>query len=231
MGISARRTSSRRHGAALRTGVETGVNRAASSSARHAPHRSPAASPWSRRQPKIDPHLEFCLAACPAIGIPAGQTLSSISPGLRPRRGMAASRKLLPSATAAKAAAPIGDRTGLTLSRRFPAGEVSAKRSANCGDARWRQAIAPCRGFVGALVPSAPRCAGQIRVNRPRCGAGRLVSIAPMVSFQHPPRPPPAAEEGSSASGKSLITTRITPPEEAPTAMARVTSGAIGIRR
>jgi hypothetical protein len=89
----------------------------------------------------------------------------------------------------------------------IPAGEVSAKRSANLRRA-VAASIAPCR-LTRSSFSASMRLSSSGRLTG-GAARGGFASIAPMVSFA-PASPSTLSDEGSSASGKSLRTAEFSP--------------------
>ena len=116
-----------------------------------------------------------------------------------------------------KGRAPFGDRTRLALLAE-PAGEASAKRSANLRRA-LAAAIAPCRSARSSFSASM-RLSSSGRLTGGAARGGRA-SMAPMVSFA-PASPSTRSEDGSSDSGKSFATSVLSPDGRS-SVMTRVT--------
>ena len=150
-------------------------------------------------------------------------TSRSMSRCLRSASRIAASAVATSSATAAKAArqSAIGRASPLSP---MPAGEVSAKRSANLRRA-VAAAIAPCR-LARSSFSASMRLSSSGRLTG-GAARGGLVSMAPMVSFV-PASPSTRSEDGSSVSGKSFATSVVVAARNVKRDDAR-NAGAVGI--
>ena len=141
----------------------------------------------------------------------------SISRCLRWASRMAVSALATSSETAAKAARHSVSGRASPFSPN-PAGDASAKRSANLRRAP-AASIAPCQ-LARSSFSASMRLSISERLTG-GTGRGGFVSIDPIVSLA-PPSPSTRSEDGSSVSGKSFATSVVSPAGRS-SAMTRVT--------
>ena len=219
--ISARRTSS---SAGLRSFARCRAgHRRAAPSAHRAPRRSPAASLWWRRPRRDRSGPRACSAAWPRGRIPAARSRGRCRAACARRRGSRYRRMATSSATAAKAArhSAIGRASPLSP---IPAGEASAKRSANLRRA-VAASIAPCRSARSSFSASM-RLSSSGRLTGGAARGGLRVDGAD--GELAPASPSTRSEDGSSVSGKSFATSGVVAGGKVERDDAR-DAGAIGI--